>query len=1106
LLKKGENVRTVGFFLLVGILSSELVVFRKSPSPNLTDQRILNEILRREEVVKKRLERFQRFGDALERLRRKERRVLRKGDTAVVRVLAIRVEFVKEEPDDSLTTGDGTMRLIDNGLSQDTVVDGCEFKNPFYDPPHDKKYFENLLLSLSNYYSSATFGRMKIEFIVKPDDDTLSYKLPHKMAYYGNLEAWPDGFFALFEDAMRAADEDPTIDFDDLDNNGIPDWEEGVYDRYIIFHAGSAWQTDIMNDSPLDIPAASILGYPFYYVVLNEGTDTVFDVSILPEMMSQDGVESRLQGTLFHEMAHNIFYLPDLYDVSGKGIGIGAWGLMGNSYYLGIRGAIPEGLITPLPNAWERKWMSWIMELVWGFGFLNEKVYKVLSPNQEGEQYEIYPAAVLRDSLGNFVKKDTSGMWVRIDPTNFPRYYEIPINDKEYFLLEYKLDNIEDNDSLYCPPETSEIFGKWKEGVVVDFFGEYDYLLPGKGLLVWHIDEEVLWENYSYNEVNAYRPMAVDLEEADGVQDLEHWTDISPYPYALYGSPYDPFFKGNNDEFSDTTNPDTRDNQGGRTMISIFSISEPKRRMHFSLRRGGSQKGFPRRLADTTIVTSYDTYDIVKEISPLNGYLAVNRSFVFVVQTVKVDSLKDIYYGPTSLLSSDTLLYIHVVDSIGRVWDGDTLSGLGYVASIPAFSDVDNNGYLDAFFGTSKGWLLSYEFSQRYGLRKRENFPIYLGESIFSTPALSDINGDGLKEVIVGTDDQKLYFFDCQGNLLHSIHTGGRARNTPAIGEKIYYLSTDGRLLIINKYGKLVKTILEPYATMTISSPILGDFDRDRKEELFLVRERGEALLIGKDGEVITKRELNLHDVSPPACGDLDGDGFLEMVFLSQNRLFVLNHTLSFLTNLPMELDSEKVITSPVVADIDMDGNSEIVLGIEGKGIYAFNERAEVETGFPLPLRGKLSPPPQITNLDSDPHFEILAIDSLGFLYAYETDSGRADWPAYGASSSHTFRLANYPNLVPPEVKEFEVKKIYLWPNPTYDGKTHIRIYATLSGRGVIRIISFGGELMKEIIRDYEGGDWFDILLDLSDLPSGVYFVRFSTKNYKKILKLSIVR
>ncbi len=86
----------------------------------------------------------------------------------------------------------------------------------------------------------------------------------------------------------------------------------------------------------------------------------------------------------------------------------------------------------------------------------------------------------------------------------------------------------------------------------------FDAGLPGGGVLIWHVDDSLDGNDDPLN-------LQVDLEEADGAQDLE----LSPqYP----GAPEDFFFSGNRDEFGPQTRPDSSSHSGQPTGVRIFAI------------------------------------------------------------------------------------------------------------------------------------------------------------------------------------------------------------------------------------------------------------------------------------------------------------------------------------------------------------------------------------------------------------------------------------------------------------------------------------------------------------------------------------------------------
>ena len=71
----------------------------------------------------------------------------------------------------------------------------------------------------------------------------------------------------------------------------------------------------------------------------------------------------------------------------------------------------------------------------------------------------------------------------------------------------------------------------------------YDAALPGEGILVWHIDQEVINDLYQNNAINYYKyRLGVELEQADGDWDLwmpyNYGDDTDPFSDASGGNPH----------------------------------------------------------------------------------------------------------------------------------------------------------------------------------------------------------------------------------------------------------------------------------------------------------------------------------------------------------------------------------------------------------------------------------------------------------------------------------------------------------------------------------------------------------------------------------------
>jgi len=121
-----------------------------------------------------------------------------------------------------------------------------------------------------------------------------------------------------------------------------------------------------------------------------------------------------------------------------------------------------------------------------------------------------------------------------------------------------------------------EAYKLWKDGVPQqEYFlvsnrqkvGFDSRFIGNGGLLIWHIDEDVINANLWWNTVNNdENHKGVDLEEADGLNDLDFRRNRGDAGDFYPGST-------NNTVFNDTSNPNSRDYSGVTTKVEVINIS-----------------------------------------------------------------------------------------------------------------------------------------------------------------------------------------------------------------------------------------------------------------------------------------------------------------------------------------------------------------------------------------------------------------------------------------------------------------------------------------------------------------------------------------------------
>ncbi|MBI3161138.1 MAG: M6 family metalloprotease domain-containing protein [Chloroflexi bacterium] len=208
-------------------------------------------------------------------------------------------------------------------------------------------------------------------------------------------------------------------------------------------------------------------------------------------------------GIIAHELGHSL-NLPDLYDVSGRSAGIGVWGLMGTGTW-----NTTSDLLGELP-AYHDAWSKWYE------GWVTPTQSRGLALAQSIPQAETSP--VVYQLLDN--------------PNGVDWTFQARSGSGEYFLVENR-----------------QLVG-------------FDAALPGCGLLIWHIDEGVPFDN----SANAGSPRRLAyLIQADGKNDLDEEEN--------YGDNGDPFpGRRRRRIFDSSTDPNSNLYNGSPSSVHVTNI------------------------------------------------------------------------------------------------------------------------------------------------------------------------------------------------------------------------------------------------------------------------------------------------------------------------------------------------------------------------------------------------------------------------------------------------------------------------------------------------------------------------------------------------------
>ncbi|MDP2685879.1 MAG: T9SS type A sorting domain-containing protein [Aequorivita sp.] len=250
-------------------------------------------------------------------------------------------------------------------------------------------------------------------------------------------------------------------------------------------------------------------------------------------------------------------------------------------------------------------------------------------------------------------------------------------------------------------------------------------------------------------------------------------------------------------------------------------------------------------------------------------------------------------------------------------------------------------------------------------------------------------------------------FKNSRGTTLADIDNDGVDEIIYGIWNTLYALKGDGTIL----WEKPVSgTILLP--------PAVADLNNDGILEIILntggVPNAGRVYLMDNLGNDLSGWPLNFDDhwmINAPAVADLDGDGTLDIITgerVGSAQGFV--HAIKMdgtpiNANWPVEVAATPAFT-PSIADVDNDGNLDVVIAASSAGMYIFDNQGQVFPGFPVfdPNVSYSYQSPMLADLDTDGDLEIIGSNhgnSPGF-YVMEHDGNyKSGWPI--ATSEWTY-------------------------------------------------------------------------------------------------------
>lgn len=986
-------------------------------------------------------------------------------------LLVLLVQFQADTT--STTTGNGQF-----------LQDPTGYEPSLGKPPHDYQFFSDQLTALKYYYKAASLENFDLNYDIYPVSKSgkfTAYTLPHQLSYYSpgmaDQQLMISRFEEYFADCFHTADQTtPEIDF-------------SQYDHFMLIHAGSDWQHDIMGDSPNDMPSFYIQMGDGKEVYVDDGTVMIDHACNVPETITQDIEQYEtntipvvynygvINAVMAHEFGHSLGFV-DLYNTSNFRPEVGYWDIM-DSGGAGLSGVLQdtdgdgqedklfyiEGALPGLPGAWSRK-------LVWENEFRQERIFKQASDLEFDVELTLDPA-----------EKKLS------EEQNNPYFVQIPLGNQEYLLLENRqVDPDGDGGTSVVTNSNNRVVlypSRFDDPYDTPTY-EYDYLLPGwqkpngeavgGGIVIWHIDEKILYENNNFanNSVNtSHSNRAVKIIEADNLPDIGN-----PYSQYWRGTAYEPYHKylpelnsdgyfldwdinisaGQtvatfNDKLSATSKPALQLNSGQNSIYRIYDIgsctlqADQTRTITFKL---GTQY-----FQNTNKVASYDSLQTIGPVGNIYDFPTFP-----IVENNKVELF--------SIINNS------VANHLQFEYDYDgTISqpiSIGKSQSNDEFYLVDDDQLT----------VLSYEYTyeEEYS-EKITSPPLYIND---------------LQEKVVTTSN-KLYLGEVELEIPTAKLAYNRSHLIAVAENTVNYIDIESK--------QIAQQINLPFATGNYEPVCYNDTLNAANSAIFIQDEKANIYKLSSNGhEKIFTAENWGNKASQLALANLTSESQIYLCFGINDRVFAITLNGSVLNGFPVYVEDKKIAPESYPEVVQFNGNPLIMI-------------PEVNGGFiGVDNQGIQHPEFNISNYDfADKHsyfwqqneqnFYYFHQDSNSNLFASRQDSVIVNpliWQGYRNNGTSL-----YEGGIDIPIVENESMQAYAFPNPAQNGEFRIKIKNAKAGIKV-KIFDIAGNKIYSDSIEKNAGNSQDIWFSTKNLSSGVYFGIIRSRGETQKVPIAVIK
>lgn len=1114
-------------------------------------------------------------------------------------VFALRIQFQEEKNDNSLTTGTGVFdsdKKEKDAYSLDPPgrrgtasywLKHFEFANNYFNAVSGG----NLVVKARVFPDPSTGST--VYTLAKPiiDYNRTSKKKGEKTAEYDEARSRDYLTFIYESIAAAAADSSEAGPF------CIPVSENpNVKRAYMIIHAGASRLVDGGSmgtkgaDTPGDFMDIYIAGDDWQYLLADSAkskaaepvigltsvgdtatmgiripggkVDTLRSVMVLSETASQDGLNWGVNGILVNQLAREIG-LPNTYDVV-KGISrLGYYDVMDFAGYNAGNGFMPS-----MPAAWERAYMGWsqVKEVrpvagkpvtvdisAAGTGKGTEIVKVPLSASEylliENRQRSWSDDGTVNVILGT-TDDDVDTTWRTVPVDSLSLVFEDSVCVK--------------NKDGACVDGKFTVNKKKAKGLIVGL-SSYDAGLPASGIVVWRVNDWYLRETLQYGIANFWggdtlrdHQFGIAIVESDGVLSIgKTFKNALGEDTYDYGSGTDllPHLRYSEKKKFDTVKAigpagyaNTMTTMGGYTGVKI-TVNVPKDAREEKTANafmGDSVVNFAAQTISVTI--SIDDGSIEGGKFPREiGLNSAVRGAVF-VNDPENEGEKILVVGA----EDGTLQAFNAMGDTLFVADTaivqKSLAHNGAEREVPLYRVGASYGPLVGMASDGKD-VYSLHTKKLVKTSFAGGFPVQQEIDIDSATA-GPLVYNGKIMVADKTEGRNFVWtfsgasFDGKSAPIREIPASVVDMAKCSRTDDGFAFVTAGNFVYAKGHGKNLGGASGEKWKIACT-----DLDRDGTDDVIVVGSRGTVTTYGQGKNELRALWTKTYkrgaagtsglkdETSGIAIGDINGDGYPEIVFLGDNLVYALDRSGLPVPGFPVKISRGTPVTGfmsdPLLVDVTGDDIPEILVPSSDGLVYAYTGKGtEVKDQFPLAAGsfeyqdtlGTIYPMSIFVadavpgKKSAGPELYALHRNSLSAFRLRKANGSAAESPAAWALPAGGNERTGYFDAsrlgdVEKESEKDEISEFFVFPNPVRGGVAKARFEigaqakeATLEFYDITGLCVFKQKMEEPA----QGRNQFENL-DLKKLGSAVYTVKLkvkfkSGKTKQKLYRVGVIK